>query len=93
MIEAFQRRQAAVQEQWGDLMRVGGPDNLDAEAQTRHATAVRIAEIMLMNTLRDYLASPPAVPEAGDQQPDAQGEQSPAPDTHPDQHNQEYQSY
>lgn len=91
VVEAFQRRQVAVQEQWGDLMRVGGPDNLDAETQTHHATTVRVAEINLMNALRDYLVSPPTAPDSGDRQPETQSEQSSAPD--PDHHHQEHQPY
>jgi len=74
-------------------MRVGGPDNLDAETQTRHATAVRTAEITLMNALREYLTSPPTAPEAGDRQSDTPGKQSSAPDPHLDQPNQEYHAY
>lgn len=55
--EAFQRRQAAAQSQWEDLLRAGGPDNLDIETQMRHATAVRTAEVNLFNTLREYMVA------------------------------------
>jgi hypothetical protein len=54
--EAFQRRQAAAQVQWQDLMRAGGPDNLDVETQMRHAMELRTAELNLFNALRDYMA-------------------------------------
>lgn len=89
VIEAFQRRQAAVQAQWDDLMQAGGPDNLDADAQMRHATALRVAEINVMNALRDYLAEPQPAPASDGGQPETHPEEPPAPD-HPAQ---EYQSY
>jgi hypothetical protein len=54
--EAFQRRQAAAQAQWQDVMRAGGPDNLDVETQMRHAMELRTAELNLFNALRDYMA-------------------------------------
>ncbi|MGI8686938.1 MAG: hypothetical protein ACR2M3_00010 [Thermomicrobiales bacterium] len=70
LVEAFQRRQAAVQAQWDDLMQAGGPDNLDVEAQMRHATALRVAEINVMNALRDYLAEPQPVHASDDRRPE-----------------------
>jgi hypothetical protein len=87
VVEAFQKRQAAVQAQWDDLVHAGGPDNLDMEAQMHHATAVRAAEITLMNALRDYLASPEPPASDGEQsethteQPSAS--ENPAPEHHP----------
>jgi hypothetical protein len=55
--EAFQRRQEAARAQWEDLLRAGGPDNLDIETQMRHATAVRTAEVSLFSILRAYMAT------------------------------------
>lgn len=55
--EAFQRRQAAAQAQWEDLMRAGGPDNLAVETQMHHATELRTAELNLFNALRAYMAA------------------------------------
>ncbi len=89
VVEAFQRRQAAVQAQWDDLMRAGGPDNLDAEAQMRHETALRVAEINVMNALRDYLADSQPPLAADDEQPETQAEE---PST-PGNPAQEYQPY
>ncbi len=88
VVEAFQRRQAAVQAHWDDLMQVGGPDNLDAEAQMRHATALRVAEINVMNALRDYLADPQPVPISDNGQPETQtqAEEPPAPDNSVQEH-------
>lgn len=80
VVEAFQQRQSAVQAQWDDLMQAGGPDNLDVEAQMRHATALRVAEINLMNALRDYMANPPSAPASDDAQPETPAEQPSAPD-------------
>ena len=56
-------------------------------AQMHHATAVRTAEITLMNALRDYLASPQP-PVSDDQQAEMHAEQSsvsenPAEEHHP----------
>jgi hypothetical protein len=76
VVEAFRARQAAVQAQWDDLVHAGGPDNLNTEAQMRHATAVRAAEITLMNALRDYLASAQP-PVSNGEQPETHAEQSP----------------
>jgi hypothetical protein len=81
--EAFQRRQAAAQAQWEDLMRAGGPDNLDAEAQVRHVTELHAAEMSLFNALRAYMATTQHSPEAahveGTQEGEAAAEASEPP--------------
>ncbi len=86
--EAFQRRQAAAAAQWEDLMRAGGPDNLDVETQMRHAAEVRAAEVSLMSTLRTYLSD---APQQGESAQASEEHEMHATDEHqPEQHHKEY---
>ncbi len=55
----------------------------------RHATALRVAEINVMNALRDYLTDPQPVPASDGGQPESHAEEPPAPDNSA----QEYQPY